>query len=172
VPSLAGDLQTMRNQLLLAREVGVDTVLVAPMIAGFATMQALSCEFPEIALIAHPTMGGAARIAPELLIGRLFPLIGADAVIFPNYGGRFSYTPQTCQRLAAAARTPGPGLRPALPVPAGGMSLHRVPEILDFYGLDAMLLIGGSLLSARERLTEETTAFVRAVATHKYGRTP
>lgn len=172
VPSLSGDLQTMRNQLVRAREVGVDTALVAPMITGFATIQALRREFPEIALIAHPTMGGAARIAPELLIGRLFPLIGADAVIFPNHGGRFSYTPQTCQRLAAAARAAGPGLRPALPVPAGGMNLSRVPEMLDFYGQDAMLLIGGSLLSARERLTEETTAFVNAVASHRYGRTP
>jgi len=31
-----------------------------------------------------------------------------------------------------------------------------VPEILDFYGPDAMLLIGGSLLAAREYLTDET----------------
>ena len=28
--------------------------------------------------------------------------------------------------------------------------------MLDFYGSDVMLLIGGGLLEARERLTEET----------------
>ena len=44
------------------------------------------------------------------------------------------------------------------------MTLERVAEILDFYGPDTMLLIGGSLLAARERLTEETAAFARAVA--------
>ena len=32
--------------------------------------------------------------------------------------------------------------------------------MLDFYGAEVMLLIGGALLEARERLTEETAAFV------------
>ena len=51
----------------------------------------------------------------------------------------------------------------AVPVPAGGMTVDRVPEMLEFYGTDVMLLIGGGLLAARERLTEETAAFVRKV---------
>ena len=55
-----------------------------------------------------------------------------------------------------------------MPVPAGGMTLERVPEMLDFYGPDAMLLIGGSLLAARERLTEATAEFTHAVAQHRY----
>jgi S-methyl-5-thioribulose 1-phosphate isomerase len=124
--------------------------------------------YPDIAFFAHPTMGGAARIAPELLIGKLFRLLGADAVIFPNHGGRFGYTPVTCRRLAERARAPWDGVRTSVPVPAGGMTLDRVPEMLDFYGPDAMLLIGGSLLAARERLTEETAAFTRAVTQHSY----
>ena len=48
-------------------------------------------------------------------------------------------------------------------VPAGGMSIDRVPEMLDFYGRDIMLLIGGALLLARDRLAGETAAFVQAV---------
>jgi ribulose-bisphosphate carboxylase large chain len=168
VPSLSGDLDTMRRQLDTARAHGIDTVLIAPMIAGWATMQALVRQYPEVAFIAHPTMGGAARIAPDLLIGKLFRLLGADAVIFPNHGGRFGYSPETCRRLAAKAREPRPGVLPSLPIPAGGMTLDRVPEMLDFYGPDAMLLIGGSLLAARERLAEETTLFTRAVAQHSY----
>ena len=40
--------------------------------------------------------------------------------------------------------------------------------MLDFYGADVMLLIGGSLLEARERLTEETAAFVDTVRRHDY----
>ena len=43
------------------------------------------------------------------------------------------------------------------------MTLARVPEILDFYGPQTMLLIGGSLLDAKARLTEETASFVAAV---------
>ena len=85
------------------------------MIAGWSSFQTLVRNHPEIAFFAHPTMGGAARIAPDLLIGKLFRLLGADAVIFPNHGGRFGYTPETCRRLAAQARTPSrrhPSQRP------------------------------------------------------------
>jgi ribulose-bisphosphate carboxylase large chain len=59
-------------------------------------------------------------------------------------------------------------MRPAVPVPAGGMTLSRVPELLDFYGTETMLLIGGNLLAARERLVEETRAFVTRVERYRY----
>jgi ribulose-bisphosphate carboxylase large chain len=168
VPSLSGDLGRMRRQVDTARAAGLDTVMIAPMLAGWSNIQTLVAHNPDIAFFAHPTMGGAARIAPELLIGKLFRLLGADAVIFPNHGGRFGYSPETCLALADEARAHREGIRLSVPVPAGGMTLDRVPEMLDFYGPDAMLLIGGSLLAARERLTEETAAFTGAVAQHSY----
>ena len=166
VPSLTGNLDQLRKQAALAQDAGLDCVMLAPMICGFSTMQALVRDFPDMAFFAHPSMGGAARIAPALLIGRLFPLIGADAVIFPSFGGRFGYSPETCRRLADNARGTDEAMKPALPVPAGGMTLERTREILDFYGLDTMLLIGGNLLMAGDRITEETERFARAVAAH------
>ena len=169
LPSLSGDLDSMRRQIAIAENVGIDTVLVAPMIAGFANLHTLIRENPRIAFMAHPTMGGAARIAPPLLIGKLFRLIGCDAVVFPNHGGRFGYSPETCLALARAALQDWHGLRPAVPVPAGGMTPGRVREMLDFYGADIMLLIGGALLAARERIAEETAAFVAAVKKYRYG---
>ena len=169
VPSLSGDLDRLRLQLRQSRDAGVDTVMLAPMLAGFATVRTLIAENPDIAFLAHPTMGGAARIAPELLIGKLFRLLGADAVIFPTFGGRFGFTPATCRTLAGNARAPWHALAGSMPVPAGGMTLDRVDEKLDFYGPETMLLIGGSLLLARERLSEATAAFTDAVARHPYG---
>jgi ribulose-bisphosphate carboxylase large chain len=123
-----------------------------------------------MAFFAHPSLGGAARIAPDLLIGGLFRLLGADAVIFPTYGGRFGYSKDTCRWLAENARRTDDGMKPAMPVPAGGIALERVGDILDFYGEDTMLLIGGSLLLARGRITEETERFTRAVANHTLNR--
>jgi len=169
VPSLSGDLDAMRAQLAIAAGLGIDTVMVAPMIAGFSNFHALVREHPGMAFMAHPAMAGAARVAPPLLIGKLFRLLGADAVVFPNHGGRFGYSPETCSRLVRAALADWDGLRPAVPVPAGGMTPARVPDMLDFYGADIMLLIGGGLLAARERLTEETAAFVAAVRQYPYG---
>jgi ribulose-bisphosphate carboxylase large chain len=165
VPSLSGDLDTMRSQIAIAKRADIDTVMVAPMIAGFANFHRLVRENPTIAFFAHPTMAGAARIAPPLLLGKLFRLLGADAMIFPNHGGRFGYSPDTCRALARAALDQREGLRPAVPVPAGGMTRDRVAEMLDFYGADVMLLIGGALLEARHP-REATAAFVAEV--HRY----
>ncbi|WP_428483167.1 RuBisCO large subunit C-terminal-like domain-containing protein [Rhodopila sp.] len=169
VPSLTGNLDQLRTHAALAREEGLDCVMVAPMIAGFPAVQALVRGFPDIAFIAHPSLGGL-RICPDLLIGKLFRLIGADAVIFPSHGGRFGYSQATCRSLASRAREVGDGLRPALPVPAGGMTVARTSEILDFYGPDTMLLIGGNLLLAQDRITDEAAAFARAVADHRFTR--
>jgi ribulose-bisphosphate carboxylase large chain len=167
VPSLSGDLDAMRAQIRIARGAGIDTVMVAPMIAGLANFHRLAREHSDMAFFAHPTLAGAA-IAPPLLFGKIFRLLGADAVIFPNHGGRFGYSPETCRRLAATALQDWHGLRPSVPVPAGGMSRGRVPEMLDFYGVDIMLLIGGALLEAGAHLVEATSAFVSEVQSYQH----
>ena len=163
LPSLNGNL---RRQVALCRSCGLDTVLIAPLIAGLAQFHTLVKENPDFAFVAHPTMAGA-RIMPSFLLGKLFRLLGADATIFPNYGGRFGYTPDECKRLATFALGDWPGVKSCVPVPAGGMSLERIPELLDFYGTDVMLLIGGSLLSTRERIAEETARFVEAARAYR-----
>src|SRR5712692_4938504 len=85
VPSLSGDLVSMRRQVAVAREFGVDALMVAPMIAGLHGFHRLVRDNPDLAFFAHPALAGASRIAPPLLIGKLFRLFGADAVVFPNY---------------------------------------------------------------------------------------
>jgi ribulose-bisphosphate carboxylase large chain len=208
VPNVSGDFDKAAGQIMLAIEEGIEAVLIEPMIIGLSNFHRLTREFPAMAFFTHPAMAGASRIAPPLLLGKLFRLFGADVTIYPNYGGRFSYSPETCKAIANAARDPWsrpmadavsepfyakagddesgdpPPVKPAveygdstssptcieikpcLPSPAGGMTLERVPELLDFYGPDTMLLIGGSLLSARDRLTEEAAAFAVRVASH------
>src|SRR4029077_18999968 len=107
-----------------------------PALAGMPAFPELVDRDLDVPVLAHPAMGGAARIAPPLLIGKLFRLLGADAVVFPNHGGRFGYSPAPGRALARAALAHWHGMRPAVPVPAGGMTLERVPEMLDFYGRD------------------------------------
>jgi ribulose-bisphosphate carboxylase large chain len=48
------------------------------------------------------------------------------------------------------------------------MRLERVDELLDFYGPDTMLLIGGNLLIERERILERTREFTDRVAAHQF----
>jgi ribulose-bisphosphate carboxylase large chain len=164
-PSLVGGPSVLRRQLQIAANEGVRTVLVAPMLVGLPAFAELVAEHEEgPAVLAHPAMGGAARFAPELVMGKLFRLAGADAVIFPNHGGRFAYSPETCRNLADATRRPWGRVRPSLPVPAGGMTPQRVPEMISFYGHDVMLLIGGALLQAGDGLNDAARQFVQEVA--------
>ncbi|MGL4650717.1 MAG: ribulose 1,5-bisphosphate carboxylase, partial [Caldilineaceae bacterium] len=92
----------------------------------------------------------------------LFRLLGADGVIFVNHGGRFGTPPATCRALANNLRQPWGHLLPALPIPAGGMTTARVPEMIDFYGEEVALLISGALYPADEHLESRAAAFVSA----------
>ena len=169
-PSLVGAPRALARQARIARDEGAQMVLVAPALVGLPAFHELAREVLDVPVLAHPAYAGAARVAPPFLLGTLFRLLGADAVIFPNAGGRFAYDAQTCADIAARSRRPWPGIRSMLPVPAGGMTVERAPGIVHEYGDDAMLLVGGSLLAAGERLAERTRAFVAAVASASAAR--
>ncbi len=162
VPNLTGHYALMRERAALAREAGVRMLMLAPMVSGIASLADLAAH-AGLPIMAHPAMAGGARIAPPLLLGKLFRLCGADATIFPNDGGRFGYSAAMCSAITDAARARWAGVAPAMPVPAGGMTLERVPEMRARYGDDAMLLIGGGLLLAREQLAARCREFVAAV---------
>lgn len=163
-PSLSGGPRQLAEQARIVADEGVGMVLACPMVMGLPTFDELVRHELACPVVAHPAFGGAGRMAPPLLLGRLFRLLGADATIFPNHGGRFSYSPATCARLAQVALEPWGHLRPCAPVPAGGMTVDRVPEMLEFYGPDVILLIGGGLLSAGAELETRARQFAARVA--------
>jgi ribulose-bisphosphate carboxylase large chain len=164
---LSGTPQQLFEQAHIAREEGVSIVMVAPMLVGLPTFYELVQDHLHLPVLGHPAFSGAARISPILLFGKLFRLFGCDAVIYPNYGGRFTYSQQLCADLAATARAPWGQIKPAMPVPAGGMTVERVPEMVNFYGPETMLLIGGGLLSAGDQLLARSRQFVQSVAGSK-----
>ena len=162
LPSLNGDLDKMRAQIALCRRHGVDGVLIAPMLCGFAQVQTLKRENPDFLFMTHPSMAGG-HIDAAFYFGKLVRLLGSDASVFCNYGGRFGYTPELCTRISRWCLEETPGLKRCVPVPAGGMELKRVPELLEFFSRDVILLIGGSLLATKQNITRETAAFCDAV---------
>jgi ribulose-bisphosphate carboxylase large chain len=162
-PTFSGAGRSLAEQSRIARECAVKMALVAPMLVGIPAFVELQVDL-DIPVMAHPAFAGAARIAPPVLLGRLFRLFGADACIFPNHGGRFSFSREMCLAIARTAREPLNDVRPSLPVPAGGMTVERVDEMIQGYGRDTMLLIGGALLSAGDKLLERSREFVNKVS--------
>lgn len=146
-PNLSGSPGEVFRQADVAQRLGADAVMVAPMLVGLPTTAELVRAHLSVPLLAHPSFSGM-NVASEVLLGQLFPLVGADAVIFAGYGGRFSVDPEACRALARRIRAPFDGMTGAMPVPAGGMTVERAAELTAFYGPDTMLLVGGSLLAA------------------------
>jgi ribulose-bisphosphate carboxylase large chain len=170
VPNIMGTPATLLEQLKFAQDEGVCAVMIAPLLLGLPFMAEIVTKHATVPIIAHPSFGGATRIAPELLYGKLLPLYGADATIFANFGGRFAYSRETCRHLAAALTQPvEPGVLPTLPMPAGGIKYQNVAEVLAFYGTEVILLIGGGLYEAGDdkALAARAAEFVRHVAEFK-----
>jgi ribulose-bisphosphate carboxylase large chain len=163
VPHLSGTPDQVYRQADLAQEAGAGAVMAAPMLLGLPAFYALTHTRLDVPVLAHPAFAGGPRIRPETFLGKLFRLYGADAVIFPNYGGRFPFSEEQCRRLAATLRDAWGPYRSAFPVPAGGMTVERVGEMITFFGPDTVLLIGGSLLDAGDALLERTRTFVTRV---------
>ncbi len=161
-PHVLGDGDALRRQADVARQAGADALLCCPMLVGPSAFHHLAHGLWDGPLIAHPALAGAGAIAPDLLLGRLFRLFGADASIYPHLAGRFAWSAATVERLLERLRGAWPPLRPALPVPAGGMDLERVPELVATCGPDVMLLIGGSLHVGDGGLDARIRRFVQA----------
>jgi ribulose-bisphosphate carboxylase large chain len=151
-------------RLELARSLGCRGVLLSPLLLGLDTVREVAAT-GDLAVLAHPALAGAFfakthGIAPDVLLGRLFRLVGSDGVIYPNVGGRFPFSRTACDAINARLREPWGDIRPAFPVPAGGIDVARVPHWIEQYGADTMFLIGASLYaqrnlqSASERLVE------------------
>lgn len=146
--------QTLINARF-AREVGAGALLIAPGLVSFGMMQQIA-EDDSIGLpiLGHPALLGSfvasanEGMSHAVVFGHLMRLGGADASIFPNYGGRFAFSRQACESIVAACGEPMGEIKPIFPTPAGGMTLPRVPEMRAIYGDDVVLLIGGGLHSA------------------------
>jgi ribulose-bisphosphate carboxylase large chain len=163
IPNVVGPPGKAMHQAWQAKQLGAEAVMVSPMVLGLPFLNELAAEI-GMPVLAHPAFAGSLRIAPEALLGKIFRLYGADAVIFPNTGGRFSYSPEICAGIAAALRSPSQ-VATAFPVPAGGIRVEEMDSVLRSYGPDTVLLVGGSLLCApdRDALLERGRQFVGAV---------
>ncbi|HCZ07400.1 MAG: S-methyl-5-thioribulose 1-phosphate isomerase [Thermotogota bacterium] len=145
-PNVTANESTMMKRALIAKEMGVKALLVAPALVGFGSVQLLSQEV-GLPILSHPAfLGGYLSIATHrVLFGLWQRLIGADVSIFPNHGGRFTFSLDECRESVRGTHEPFAWLRPILPSPAGGMSVDKVKQMVNLYGNDVLLLIGGAL---------------------------
>jgi len=167
LPSLNAPFDELERRLDVAVSAGVGGLLVLPGLTGLDHLRHLARSV-DLPLMGHPALLGSFTASPTsgiahgVVYGTLMRVAGADLSIFPSYGGRFSFSRDECREIATALTAPLPATAPAFPTPGGGMTLDRVPEILDFYGPDVALLIGGDLHRG-ESLRATAAAFRSAI---------
>lgn len=151
-PSLNLPFDQIADAAHTAKELGAKALLVLPGLTGFDSMRALADdESLSLPIQAHPSMLGSLvisaneGIAHGIVFATLMRLAGADVTIFPSVGGRFSFTADQCIEIGKLARSPLGDIEKIWIAPAGGMTIDRIPQMIEMYGSDTALLIGGAL---------------------------
>jgi ribulose-bisphosphate carboxylase large chain len=171
VPNLSAPADQILEKALFAKKNKVGALMVAPGLVGLDTMRMLADD-DRIALpiISHPAFQGTFTAHPDngvshyTIYGQLPRLAGADAGIFPNYGGRFSFSIEDCQNIVRAAAVPMDHIKPMFAAPGGGMNLERIPEMIKTYGRDVIFLIGGALHKLGPDLAANCRRYMEAVS--------
>lgn len=152
-----------------AKKAGAGGLMVAPGIVGFDLMRELADDGSvALPVLTHPALQGSFvtsrnGISHGVIFGQLARLAGADATIFPNFGGRFSFSREECKEIVKGTSVPMGHMKSIFPAPGGGMSLDRVPEMLETYGQDLIFLIGGGLFRHSPDLVENCRYFRKMV---------
>ena len=151
-PNVTAPADQVVDRALWARRAGAGGLLVVPGLVGLDTMRLLADDDRiGLPVLSHPSFQGSYVVNGDqglshyVLFGQLNRLAGADITIFPNYGGRFSFSVEECQDVVAGTSVPMGRIQPIFPAPAGGMTVDRVPDMLKVYGRDVVFLIGGGL---------------------------
>ncbi len=168
-PSLNLPFDQIHEAAHTAKELGAGALLVLPGITSFDSMRTLSEDDSlGLPILSHPSMLGSLvtakqeGIAHGIVFSTLARLAGADVTIFPNTGGRFSFTADECLEIRNLAISPLGNLKRIWIAPAGGMSVELVPQMIEMYGQDTALLIGGAL--SRGDLSENAKNMVAIIA--------
>ncbi len=170
VPNISAPAHEIQRRVNYAQKMGVGGLLIAPGLVGFDTIRMLAKDDTvNLPLIGHPAFLGSmvvnqsSGIEQGVLFGQLHRLAGADATIYPNYGGRFGFGQTECQSIAYHCQTPLGNYPAILPMPGGGMTADNIPDMLDLYGHDVIFLIGGALYTHSPNLVDNVHHFLKLI---------
>lgn len=165
VPNITAPFNEIKKRANIAKETGAGGLLISPGLTGFDAMREIA-EDDSISLpiFNHPAFQGSyvmsnSGISHHVLFGQIPRLAGADAAIYPNFGGRFSFSREECKSIVKGTIVEMGNLKTIFPCPAGGMTLDSVPESLKVYGNDVIFLIGSGLFKKGPDIIENSKYF-------------
>jgi ribulose-bisphosphate carboxylase large chain len=166
LPNITADGETAIKHAKWAKEMGAGGLLISPGLTGFGTLQRLAQDDAiDLPIMSHPAFLGSFVTSPTngiahgVLFGQFMRLAGADASVYPNWGGRFSFTKGECESIVSNCKSKMGAIRAIFPAPGGGITMPRVPELTAVYGCDVIFLMGGGLFRHGPDLVENCRYF-------------
>ncbi|OPJ64675.1 RuBisCO large subunit C-terminal-like domain-containing protein [Clostridium oryzae] len=169
MPNITGPHSEIVSRAKKAKELGAGGLLISPGLTGFDVIREIADNDDiNLPIMGHPAFLGSYvfgenGISHKALFGQIMRLAGADGTIYPNFGGRFSFTVQECESIVEGATEYMEGLKPIFPCPAGGMTLESIPQSLKVYGKNVVFLVGGGLFKHGDDLIESSRYFRKII---------
>jgi ribulose 1,5-bisphosphate carboxylase large subunit-like protein len=160
-----------------AVELGCNALMVNYLATGFPVLRALA-EDPalNVPILAHMDVAGALYasewhgLSSHLVLGKLPRLAGADVVVFPAPYGKAPVLPEKFQRVAQNLTFRLYHLKPAFPMPSGGITPKMVPNVIKDLGLDIVIGSGGGIHAHPQGPVAGAKAFRQAIQATLQGR--
>jgi ribulose-bisphosphate carboxylase large chain len=163
--NITGDTETMKKRATLLADSGWNYAMIDVVVAGTAAVMTLRdfCSDLGLAIHAHRAMHAAFDRDPKhgvsmQFLAKMMRLVGVSQIHTGTAVGKLAGTREESLVLADILRekvvreTPGMALsqdwgslRNAFPVSSGGLHPGLVPDVLDIYGTDLVLLVSGGI---------------------------
>lgn len=170
VPNITASYDDTIKRANTAKQFGAKGLMLAPALTGFDAIRKLADDDNiNLPIFSHPAFQGSYLTCSQsgfshyALLGQITRLAGADGVIYPNFGGRFAFTKEECKSIVEGTAIKMGSIKEIFPCPGGGMSLDKVPEMIEVYGKDVVFLMGGGLFRHSNDLVENCSYFKKIV---------
>lgn len=160
-----------------AVELGCNAIMLNYLAVGLPVLRALADD-PGISvpILAHMDLAGALYASPDhgisshLVLGKLPRLSGADIVVFPAPYGKAPFLPEKFKAVAMNLSFPMGKIRPAFPMPSGGITPAMVPQVIRDLGPDIVIGSGGGIHAHPAGPSAGARAFRQAIDATLQGR--
>jgi 2,3-diketo-5-methylthiopentyl-1-phosphate enolase len=150
--NITGEVNQLLANAVEAIDLGASALMLNYLQVGLDSTR-LVCEDERVTVPVLGHNAGASSfygapgsgVSMSLINGRLPRLCGLDLCILLTQHGKFASSKRECMRTADEMRRPFNGLRPMLPVAAGGVVPGSVGMLYSEYGSDCALGSGGGI---------------------------
>jgi ribulose-bisphosphate carboxylase large chain len=168
-PNITGPMETLAARAMFAKAKGAAGVEILPGPMGLDAIRMIAdLEDFNLPIMSHCAWQGALTRQPNpafsvpMVFGLLPRLAGADLSIMPGFGGRFNISRDACREMALALHRPITGIKPAMPMPGGGITMQTLPDFADVFTTDSAMLMSGALFQQPD-LTKACKDYMLAV---------